>query len=467
MSCVIAAPSSGSGKTLLSLLIASWATREGLSIQPFKVGPDYLDPQHLSAVSKRPCRNLDIHLCGEKWVIESFHGFGGNADLALIEGVMGLFDGVGSSSNGSTANIARLLNVPVILIVDARGQSASLGALIKGFRDQDPEIHLAGVVLNRISSDRHKVLLKEVLDQIDVRLLGCLPNRSELQLPSRHLGLVPVNEIKGLDHYISKWAEIAKSNLNLTELIRLLKAPPLSKSPIESLYRHQKKLRQFPVAIAEDNAFHFRYEETKECLESYGMPLLKWKPTEDEPIPKEAKGLIIPGGFPEQYAKQLSLSKRSLNELKLFCNSNPVYAECGGMLLLGRNLTALDNQTYRMADILPFDAQKGKLQVGYREMKAKGNGLILNCKENLHGHEFHRWEINPTPSKKKLTERKASLKKNQKTKSLWVVKGYSLGETSEGWGNSLLHASWIHIHWASNPNIITKWRLALERRESE
>ena len=174
MAAVIAAPASGSGKTLLTLALLAWARVHGHSIQPFKVGPDYLDPQLLSAAASRPCRNLDINLCGEGWVQRAFHSYGAQADLALVEGVMGLFDGIGCTEQGSTAAVAKQLKLPVVLVVDAGGQAASLAALVRGFRDHDPQLVLAGVVLNRVNSDRHRVLLQEVLDAIGMPLLGCL-----------------------------------------------------------------------------------------------------------------------------------------------------------------------------------------------------------------------------------------------------------------------------------------------------
>ena len=241
MACVIAAPASSSGKTLLSLVLTSWARHRKLQLQTFKIGPAYLDPQQLTAVSKRPCRNLDLILCGSNWVRESFHEFGTSADLALVEGVMGLFDGQGSSEKGSTASVARFLNLPIVLVVDGRGQAASLAALVKGFRDQDPQLELAGVVLNHINSSRHKTLLADVLSGINVKMLGCLPSDPQLKLPSRHLGLAPVHEIKDLEKRVEAWAAIAESNLDLTTFKTILQAPKHSKDSINQLIKPKSK----------------------------------------------------------------------------------------------------------------------------------------------------------------------------------------------------------------------------------
>ncbi len=467
MACVIAAPTSGSGKTLLSLLLASWARCNGQSLQTFKTGPDYLDPQQLTAVSKRPCRNLDIKLCGNNWVKDSFHGFGGSADLALVEGVMGLFDGVGSSTEGSTANLARFLKLPIVLIIDARGQAASLAALVKGFRDHDSSIELAGVVLNQVSTKRHKDLLIEVLNGINVQILGCLFKNPELNLSSRYLGLAPAHEIKNLNTKIHLWAKIAKSNLDLEKFEQLLQAPTPSKTPIEKIINNREKsheLKKFPIAIAQDKAFHFRYPETKEFLEAFGMPCINWKPLENEKIPFEAKGLIIPGGFPEQYAKEISNSDISRKELWRFIRKHPIYAECGGMLFLGNSITDLNGETYPMSGLLPFNAREGKLVVGYREIEAINNNPILTKGDRLIGHEFHKWEVINANSiyliDKKRHSGNSSL--NKEYKPSWNLKGWKIEQREEGWSSKFLHASWVHLHWPSQPKILTRWRKTIE-----
>ncbi len=453
MAVVIAAPASGSGKTLLSLALLAWARVKGHSIQPFKVGPDYLDPQLLSTIAQRPCRNLDLNLCGAPWVQRAFHGYGGMADLALVEGVMGLFDGIGSSEAGSTAATARLLGLPVVLVVDAGGQAASLGALVRGFRDHDPALQLAGVVLNRVSTSRHRELLAEVLDRLGVPLLGCLPKTDALTLPSRHLGLAPAHELQSPGTHRDRWASLAETHLNLGELLPLLKAPAPGPDPLGMEHGEQQPRQQpgpYPVAVASDAAFHFRYPETGELMERRGMPLIPWSPLDDEPIPSEACGLMLPGGFPEQHAEQLSASQRSLHSLRSFAALRPVYAECGGMLLLGRSLTDLNGTLHPMAGILPFQASKGRLQVGYRTLHTDRDGLVTRRNEVLQGHEFHRWHLQ--------SELPDSL---ESVHSLWEIKGWRLETRREGWAHRTLHASWIHLHWASSTTICSRWRDAL------
>jgi cobyrinic acid a,c-diamide synthase len=449
MACLIAAPSSGSGKTLLTLSLIAWARQQGKSIQPFKVGPDYLDPQLLTAASGRPCRNLDLSLCGEDWVRGSFLRHGSTADLAVVEGVMGLFDGIGPSSDGSSAAVAAALQLPVVLVVDASGQAQSLAALVRGFQQHDPSLRLAGVVLNRVSSPRHRELLDAVLEGIDVPLLGSLPRNLSLELPSRHLGLAPAHELERLEGRLEAWASLAQEHLDLGALLPLLQPPSSRVPPLDSLNTEPPNGTSrslLPVAVAQDAAFHFRYPEMQESLEALGMPVLSWSPLADEAIPEEATGLILPGGFPEQHAAALSECKQSLTALRHWFRQRPLYAECGGMLLLGQTLTDLEGRAHPMAGVLPFRARRGNLQVGYRQLTATTDSLLLRKGERYVGHEFHRW----------------SLETVGKEESLWQVEGWRSQRREEGWNLNNVHASWVHLHWGGCSTISCRWRAALE-----
>ncbi|WP_269610896.1 cobyrinate a,c-diamide synthase [Prochlorococcus marinus] len=447
MACVISAISSNSGKTLLSILLISWLKSINKTVQTFKVGPDYLDPQQLTAISKKACRNLDLILSGESWVKENFNHFGGLTDYSFIEGVMGLFDGIGSSSKGSTAELAKVLSLPVVLIVDARGKAASLAALIKGFREHDSELKIAGVVLNNVQTSRHEKILLEVLDQINIKSLGSIPSCEDLYLPARHLGLAPAHEILDLEIKVKKWASIAKDHLDIESFRKLLSPPEYNNKRVNILPKKESRIIH-PIAIAEDDAFHFRYQETKELLEENGMPTITWKPLEDEQIPKEARGLIIPGGFPELHANQLSNSTKSLNSIKMFSKKFPIYAECGGMMLLGKSIYDFEGKEHSMAGILPFKSKKGNLKIGYREAKSKNKSPITTPGNKLIGHEFHRWEI--------IYE-----SYNSKINPLWDIKGWNMEIKNEGFCSHLIHASWIHLHWASSPLILENWKRSI------
>ena len=455
MACLIAAPASGSGKTLLSLSLIAWGRSRGHTVQPFKVGPDYLDPQLLGAAAGRPCRNLDLPLCGEAWVHDSFHGHGGLSQLCLVEGVMGLFDGVGPSSDGSSAAVAKQLNLPVVLVVDAGGQAQSLAALVRGFQLHDPELHIAGVVLNRISTPRHRHLMQEVLDGIDMPLLGCLPRSNDLDLPSRHLGLAPAHEIAAFQNRLDAWAALAEEHLNLKELLPLLQAPAPGENPIQKQLNRQPleiPLTPKPVAVARDQAFHFRYPEMQDWLDALAMPVLPWQPLANEPIPEDACGVILPGGFPELHAQELSECEQSMASLRDCFGRQPIYAECGGMLLLGQSLTDQDGVSHPMAGILPFHARRGRLQVGYRKLEVNGDGLVLKRGERQTGHEFHRWELSED----------SPINAVGNLRSLWQVEGWQVAPRSEGWSHPSLHASWVHLHWGGCSTISCRWRAAVD-----
>ncbi len=447
MPCLIAAPASGSGKTLVSLALSALARRRGCSIQTFKVGPDYLDPQLLSAASGRPCRNLDPLLCGESWVQQSFARHGGASELSLVEGVMGLFDGRGPSSEGSSAHVAQLLDLPVVLVVEASRQAGSLAALVRGFRDHQRDLRFAGVVLNGVGSERHEALLREALASIAMPVLGALPRHECLELPSRHLGLLPAHELSDLGERLNAWADLAERHLAIDALWPLLQAPLPSPGPSAA----DPAPGQSPVriALASDAAFHFRYPEATELLEEQGVEIVPWSPLADEALPEACRGLILPGGYPELHAEQLAASQRSLAGLRQAAKQGvPLYAECGGLLLLGRSLLDLQGQAHPMAGVLPFDARKGRLSLGYRNARVSESSLVLEAGEELCGHEFHRWQLESVAAE---------------SGSLWQLEGWGNPSRPEGWGTATLHASWLHLHWGGCPQIPQRLAAAARR----
>lgn len=436
MPCLIAAPASGSGKTLVSLALTALARRRGLSIQTFKVGPDYLDPQLLSATSGRPCRNLDPLLCGEAWVQASFQRHSSAAELSLVEGVMGLFDGRGASSEGSSAHVAQLLELPVVLVVEASRQAGSVAALVRGFRDHQPSLQLVGVVLNGVGSERHHALLAEALNSIAMPLLGALPRHDSLELPSRHLGLLPAHELADLEQRLGAWADLAERHLQLEQLWPLLQAPqpkPNEGSQPNNSEPASTARQPVRIAIASDAAFHFRYPEASELLAEQGVEVQHWSPLADQALPERCQALVLPGGYPELHAAQLAASQRSLEQLRRAHQQGlPIYAECGGLLLLGQELTDQQGKSHAMAGLLPFRAERGQLSLGYRSATALRRGLVLQQGEQVNGHEFHRWQLNTSPDK---------------ADQLWQLEGWGCPPRPEGWSTATLHASWLHLHW--------------------
>ncbi|MFZ9849914.1 MAG: cobyrinate a,c-diamide synthase [Vulcanococcus sp.] len=440
MPCLIAAPASGSGKTLVSLALTALARQRGHTIQTFKVGPDYLDPQLLSAASGRPCRNLDPLLCGEAWVRRSFQEHGSTAQQALVEGVMGLFDGRGPSPEGSSAAVASLLELPVVLVVEASRQAGSLAALVRGFRDHQPGLTIAGVVLNGVGSDRHQALLAEALAGIAMPLLGALPRHDSLSLPSRHLGLLPAHELGDLQQRLGAWAALAERHLDLAALEPLLAAPAAPAAIGAPGPAMAEARAPVPIAIASDAAFHFRYPEASELLAGEGVEVQPWSPLADEPLPAGCRGLILPGGYPELHAAQLAASQRSLAAIRGAAAAGlPIYAECGGLLLLGRSLNDGQGVPRPMAGLLPFQAGRGSLSLGYRDASATRHSLVLRQDERLCGHEFHRWQLQADAG--------------GSGHPLWQLEGWGAPVRPEGWGGATLHASWLHLHWGGCPQI--------------
>lgn len=466
---MIAAPCSGSGKTLLSLCLTALARERGQSLQPFKVGPDYLDPQLLTAVAGRSCRNLDPLLCGPAWLQRCFHWHASRADRVLVEGVMGLFDGRGPGSDGSTADVAGQLQLPVVLVVEASRQAGSLAALVRGFRDHGPpRIALAGVVLNRVAGERHRALLAEALASIGVPLLGALPPDPALQLPSRHLGLLPPAELHDLEERQLRWAQLAKEHLDLERLWPLMQPPAVPAAelsdpiqwrlegfsskqvvptPVPGLGRSPEP--SLPVAIASDQAFHFRYPEAEELLQAVGLTPMTWSPLADEPLPAGCRAVLLPGGYPELHARQLADNQRSLQDLRRAANAGlPIVAECGGLLLLGQALLDEQEQIHAMAGVLPFRARRGALSLGYRQAEVSTDGLLVRRGEQLLGHEFHRWQLEPmSPGGNSENDSMTGAGR------LWQLEGWGCSRRPEGWTTSTLHASWLHLHWAGCPAI--------------
>tara|TARA_Y100001970_G_scaffold287812_1_gene413398 strand:+ start:5014 stop:6399 length:1386 start_codon:yes stop_codon:yes gene_type:complete len=447
MSCIISAPSTDSGKTTLSLLISCWAYSKGLKLQTFKVGPDYLDQQQLSAIGQPICRNLDVFLSGEEWVKTTFLKYANKYDLSLVEGAMGLFDGLGSTHYSSTANVAKILNLPIVFIVNARGQTASLLPLIKGFNDFDSEISIKGVIFNNVNSERHKQLIKEVFHNQNVEIIGFMPSNEKIALSKADLGIVsPKDSDKTID--IEYFADYAERNLDFQKFIKFLLPTNFDNNISNPIVNTIQIKSCSPIAIAEDKIFHFQYPETKEFLKEIGIPIVAWNLSDDEEIPDEVKILIIPGGFPEKYAQQISSSKKSLESLRQFVKKGFIYAECGGMMILGNSIKDRLGKVHEMAKILPFNSKRGNLSVGYRYIKGIKDSNLIKRNQLYKGHEFHYWQI----EKQSINSISSKYNLENQFKSPWMTKSWGTNYKNEGWDSENLHASWVHLHLPSNIN---------------
>ncbi|MGX1129667.1 cobyrinic acid a,c-diamide synthase [Streptomyces glaucescens] len=434
---VVAAPASGSGKTTVATgLMAAFAAR-GLAVSPHKVGPDYIDPGYHALATGRVGRNLDAYLCGPELVGPLFaHGASG-CDIAVVEGVMGLYDGAaGEGELASTAQVAKLLRAPVVLVVDASSQSRSVAALVHGFASWDPEVRIGGVILNKVGSDRHEALLREALDASGVPVLGVLRRVKQVDTPSRHLGLVPVAERRAAAvEAVAAMAAQVEAGCDLEALAGLARAAgALSCAPWEPPV--VPVTERVVVAVAGGPAFTFSYAEHAELLTAAGAEVVPFDPLRDERLPEGTAGLVIGGGFPEVYAGELSANeplRRAVGELAR--SGAPVAAECAGLLYLCREL---DGQP--MCGVLDASARMSeRLTLGYRDAVAVGDSVLAAAGTRMRGHEFHRTVVEPGAG----------------AAPAWGVRAPE--RRVEGFVQRGVHASYLHTHWASEPGVARRF----------
>ena len=441
MALIIAGDRSGVGKTTVTLAILAFLTQQGNRVQSFKVGPDYIDPMFHFSATGIPCRNLDPVLTSPNYVQNCFKRNTQNADCVVIEGVMGLFDGIGNpevtntnslNDYGSTAHIARILNLPVALVLDCSRLSGSIAAIALGYANLDPKVTIAGVILNKVASDRHLELLETALETIEMPILGVIRRNQEITLGDRHLGLIPSSEIPNLKSVFSQLAELAKT-LDWDKLLPLLTSSPrhLVTSPPRHLATSPSPVR---IAIAKDKAFNFYYQDNLDLLKELGAELIFWSPLEDRQIPRNVQGLYFGGGFPEIFAQQLAENKTVRQELKQIIQAGiPTYAECGGLMYLCQQLIDLNQKTWSMVGVIPSCVtMKAKLTLGYRRAMALQTSSLVTAQQTVRGHEFHHSQltaVSPTPQ--------------------WQLKGFhnSSLQLTEGWNIKQLHASYLHLHW--------------------
>ncbi|MFC9277681.1 cobyrinate a,c-diamide synthase [Streptomyces collinus] len=444
---VVAAPSSGSGKTTVATgLMAAFAAR-GLAVSPHKVGPDYIDPGYHALATGRTGRNLDAYLCGPELVAPLFlHGARG-CDLAVVEGVMGLYDGAaGEGELASTAHVAKLLGAPVVLVVDASSQSRSVAALVHGFASWDPEVRIGGVILNKVGSDRHEELLREALDASGVPVLGVLRRAAQVDTPSRHLGLVPVAERRSAAvEAVSAMAEQVARGCDLDALEALARgagAVPGGFAPWTPASSSHQPTRSAGngappvVAVAGGSAFSFSYAEHTELLAAAGAEVVTFDPLHDERLPEGTAGLVVGGGFPEVYAGELSANEPLRKEIaELALGGAPVAAECAGLLYLcreldGRPMCGVLDATARMTE---------RLTLGYRDAVAVGDSVLAAAGTRMRGHEFHRTLVEPGAG----------------AAPAWGLRAPA--RRVEGFVQQGVHASYLHTHWASEPGVARRF----------
>jgi cobyrinic acid a,c-diamide synthase len=385
---VIAAPASGSGKTTIALALLRLLAREGRSVAPFKTGPDYIDGAfHRAASAGRPCYNLDIFAMRPETLDATLTCGARDAELIVVEGVMGLFDGA-ANGEGSTADLAARLGLPVILTIDAARQSQSVAAVAHGFRSLRRDVNVAAAILNRVASARHEALLRAALQQTGMPVLAALPAQQDLALPSRHLGLAQADEHGDLDLFLDTAADWLHRHLDRTLLEHVLQ--PLTLRP-EVALRPLPPLGQ-QIAVARDTAFAFSYPHLLQGWRNQGAALSFFSPLQDEAPAKDCDAIFLPGGYPELQAGRLAGNATLLQGLRAAAaRQAAIYGECGGFMLLGRSLTDANGATHAMAGLLPVTTSfaEPKRQLGYRCITALADTPLGARGSRFRGHEFH------------------------------------------------------------------------------
>lgn len=455
---VLAAPSSGSGKTTLATGLMS-AFAERMTVQAYKVGPDYIDPGYHTAATGRPSRNLDTWMIPTERVKELFSRSAVNADICIIEGVMGLFDGYdGRTESGSTAEVAKLLSAPVVLVIDAGSMARSAAAIALGFKTFDPQLNLAGVILNNVAGAAHAQWLTEAVQSVGLTVLGCVPRNQNLSVPERHLGLYMAGErTAATQKFIEAAKEVVSQNIDLSALEMLARSAPDFESEIRSQETSDSEKPVTRIGIARDEAFCFYYEDNFNLLREAGAELVFFSPLHESAPPPALSGLYLGGGYPELYAAQLAENVSMRTALKSAIESGiPTYAECGGLMSLAESYFDENGIEYPMMGVLPGSTRlTGKLKMGYREVVGLESNLLLGKGQTARGHEFHYSEwIRPEESNSFAYEIQPRMGgESQPAK-------YPQGE---GFARNNLLASYVHLHFASNPTLARNFVAACQK----
>lgn len=432
---MIAATQSGAGKTTISTALMA-ALAQKLKVQPFKVGPDYIDPSYHTLVTGRISRNLDSFLLSREDLLWVFYNNTKDADVAVVEGVMGLYDGYsGIDDRGSSASVAKLLDIPVILVMDVKSAARSAAATLMGFQKFDPQVKIAGVILNKIGSLRHYQLVKDAIEHYcQVPVVGWVKKNSDIQVPERHLGLIPTSEGEKIKVLVNDILPVMLENIDLEALTAIgYKAVGLPKP--KTIERPKQNNEKFRLALARDAAFSFYYQDGLDYLSSLGAEIVEFSPINDHRLPEDISGIYIGGGFPELFMEELSNNKAIQQDiLEKSRKGMPILAECGGFMYLCRGIINFNGDELPMAGLIPgrCTMHKKLVKMGYMVGKALRNNILINENETILGHEFHYSSFQP------LT--------NQHSWALTLQKNASEEPHLDGYAEKNIFASYLHIN---------------------
>lgn len=428
---VVAGTHSGVGKTTIASGLMATLSRKGLRVAPFKVGPDFIDPSYHTLATDRSGRNLDAFLSGPELIAPLFAHGSRSADVAVVEGVMGLFDGrSGAGEYASTAHVAKLLEAPVLLVIDASAMARSAAAIVHGYATFDPGLRIGGVILNRVGSHSHERMLREAIAPLNIPVLGVLRRDAGIHTPGRHLGLVPASERRDEARAALDAATAAISrSCDLDAILRLASS---AGRPETDPWSPEAPEPGPParVAVATGPSFSFLYEENLELLRAAGAEIALFDPTSDEDLPEGADALYLGGGFPETYAESLAANEPLKQQVRRFApEGRPVVAECGGLLYLVEDLDG-----HRMCGVLDAKARMtDRLTLGYREARSPHDSPLAEAGTRVRGHEFHYSAVEPGAGEKPA----------------WELEGRG----PEGFASGSVHASYLHLHWAATPEV--------------
>nr|WP_257031241.1 cobyrinate a,c-diamide synthase [Edaphobacter lichenicola] len=450
---MISGAASGVGKTTVSLAIMAGLRRRGLAVQPFKCGPDFLDTGHHTRICGRNARNLDTWMLSEEANRSVLRDAARGADVLVAEGMMGLFDGKsGNTEAGSTAEIAKLLKLPVVLVVDAAKTARSIAAVVLGFEMFDPQLQLAGVILNRVATERHYEMLRAAIEtSCRTKILGWLPRDPTIAIPERHLGLQGAAEAAiGDDAAIDTLAALAEKFFDLDRLLELQCGLELNEDQDFGV-KHSPSEEDVRIGFPSDHAFSFYYEDNLDLLGEQGAEIVWFSPLHDRCLPPGLDGLYLGGGYPELHAEQLSSNRRMLEDVRTFAASGrPVYAECGGMIYLSESLSTTDGETYPMAGVLPLSMQMTDklVQFGYVTVEFTADCLLGVKGTTVRGHSFHY---------------SCLVSRGEVATNYRVQYSMSGKEELEGFRQGNVLASYVHLHFRANPTIARDFVAAIRR----
>jgi len=443
---VIAAPNSGSGKTTLTLALLAALKARGFSLAPFKAGPDFIDPGHHTRITRTVSRNLDGWMLGREINREIFARGCRDAELAVVEGVMGLFDGFsGADEAGSTAQMAKWLELPVLLVVDAKSMARSFAALVKGFCEFDPGLRIAGVVANKVAGERHFQYLREAVAGYGVPLLGGIPREATIEIPDRHLGLYTADDHVLSANAVRQLGDLVEKHMDLDALLDGLPEVKTDRSPPAA-----PPVPDVRIGVARDNAFCFYYEDNLDCLRQQGCETVFFSPLTDAALPPDLDGLYLGGGYPELFSRELEENTAMRRSIKTLAESGmPVYAECGGVMYLCRKLLTRDGTACQMAGVFPFETrmQDRLSALGYREIRLLTDTPLGPAAMIARGHEFHysKFVIHEPPFDRS----------DEKTDEIKAVYGSTDRSGADrgcpGWLKNQCLGSYVHLHFLSCP----------------